>query len=320
MRALLIAMLALSFALAVAGCPTPPHVVVDAGPEPGSDAGFTPGGVDPTTYCESIVDFFCPFYLRCGRMAVADVDACRPVFLEACNARFEPTFVSLANAGLLELSQDGIDACKAHLDSVQCDQQVQDLDGPCSTMWVGKQAAGKPCAFDNESFTCAPGTACVLDPTFCGTCERVVDDGASCTETSVTCATTSSCDQQTFQCLARKKPGESCDAANRCVLGAICDNAVCVAPSYVGVGDACDFSHRCPFASQCIQGTCTASVELGASCSASVPCDSGFCSAGQDGTCEPLVAQGAPCSNSAQCQTGVCDSTACKVVPSACFP
>ena len=69
---------------------------VDAGkPDaPREDAGVA-RAVD---YCESIVDFFCPFYLRCGRIAESDLASCRQTFLETCNAVYEPRYVALEAA------------------------------------------------------------------------------------------------------------------------------------------------------------------------------------------------------------------------------
>ena len=51
--------------------------------------------LDPTNYCETTVDMFCSFYLRCGRIAADSSEDCRQVFLETCNERFEPIYVSL---------------------------------------------------------------------------------------------------------------------------------------------------------------------------------------------------------------------------------
>ena len=116
---------------------------------------FVPSGA--VDYCEAIEPFFCDFYVRCGRMAVADVASCKDAFLTSCNAVFEPRYVELEAAGLLALDLDGIAACEAHLETVACDQQIQELDGPCGTMWVGQQPAGASCGLDVEFFVCAPG-------------------------------------------------------------------------------------------------------------------------------------------------------------------
>jgi hypothetical protein len=302
--------------LTLAACPAdgPPPI---EGPDAGAGAD---AGVQASDYCESIVDFFCPYYLRCGRMAVADEPECRAVFLEACNARYEPTYVSLAEAGLLALSEEGIAACRAHLADVPCEEQLLDLDGPCATMWQGSQPVGAACGFDVESFTCAPGAACVLDVTFCGTCRRVVDDGERCDIGAVACKRESRCNDDGI-CAARRKPGESCSPQDRCVLGAVCDGDVCRGPAYVGVGEACDFERRCPYASACLEGACRAAAELSEPCGPLIPCDSGFCrfDATNEGTCVELVAQGGACSRGEQCQTGVCIEGRCSIVPSACF-
>jgi hypothetical protein len=258
-------------------------------------------------------------------MAADDVDECRAVFLPACNARFEPSYVALEGEQLLTLSRAGLDACAAHLDGVACEDQLLDLDGPCADMWRGAQPEGERCGFDIESFVCAPGTLCTLDVTFCGVCETVVEDGARCDVAGATCARESTCEAGT--CVARKRVGEPCGAGDRCVLGAFCANDLtCRGPAYVGVGDACDFESRCPFRSECVDGTCVLAVGQGDSCGAATPCDSGgYCDlqggggAGAEGVCVELVAQGGACELGAQCQTGVCAEETCLVLPGACF-
>lgn len=313
------ALASLTLVLAVTACPSPPTPIErdDAGVVPADAGVLDEDVVAASEYCESIVDFFCPYYLRCGRMAAASVDECREVFLPACNARFEPSYVSLESEGLLHLSQAGLAACAAHLDDVACEQQLLDLDGPCAAMWKGTQPAGAACGFDIESFVCAPGTACVLDVTFCGTCEAVVADGARCDVGEVTCARESTCVEGT--CTPRKRTGEACAAGERCVLGAFCNtDLICEGPSYVGVGETCDFENRCPFRSECREDQCRLAGAVGDACSATAPCDSGgFC---RDEICIDLVAQGGACAQSAECQTGVCAEGRCTVLPGACFP
>ncbi|MBI1945530.1 MAG: hypothetical protein HYS27_07530 [Deltaproteobacteria bacterium] len=294
---------------AMAACP-PANPEPDAGADP-VDAGST--GADG--YCEDIVDFFCAFYLRCGRMAVADEAACRPVFLEACNARYEPSYAALEAAGLLTLSSAGVGQCRAHLESAACDQVQLELQGPCGAMWLGTQPADAPCGFDVETFTCAPGTLCVIDLTLCGRCTTVVADGESCSGADVTCGADSFCNEQGL-CAARKPAGEACGTGDRCVLGTTCTDATCVGPSYTTVGEPCDFATRCPYASRCLGGVCVAAVGLGGTCGPGAPCDSGWC---DDGTCAPLYAQSEPCTDDEQCQTGACAADGCAPHPSVCF-
>ncbi len=304
-RAAVLAVIAL-----VAACPRAP-TVLDAGTDP-VDAGSAAAD----GYCEAIAPFFCAFYLRCGRMAVADEAACAPVFLEACNARYEPSWAALEAAGLLALSVTGIEQCRAHLASAACDDVQLELQGPCAAMWVGAQPAGAPCGIDVESFVCAPGTACVLDLSLCGTCTAVLDDGASCAGSDGTCGADSHCNDDDV-CAPRKRATEACAVGDRCVLGTTCTDEVCAGPSTTTVGQPCDFTTRCPYASRCLGGTCVATVPLGGACSPTAPCDSGWCD--DAGRCAPLVAQGGACTDDEQCQTGACAGTSCAALPSACI-
>lgn len=319
LRVICVAAAAAAAAL-TAACP-PPAIDRDAGPDALVDAGVDEDVAPAVDYCESIVGFFCPYYLRCGRMAAESVEECTDVFLAACNARFEPSYLSLEAAGLLNLSRAGLAACEDHLSEVACDEQLLDLDGPCGTLWRGTQAVGEECGFDIESFVCAPGAACTIDVTFCGVCERVVADGERCDSDGVTCARESSCEDG--RCVARSRVGEACGAGERCVLGAVCNaDSVCEGPSYVGLGDACDnFANRCPFRSECIDDVCVLAVGIDDTCGAATPCDSGgFCDAASE-TCVELVPQGGACELSAECQTGVCgDGNTCTSLPGVCFP
>jgi hypothetical protein len=262
-------------------------------PSPAPDAGSAVVDAGPTgaaAYCETIVDFFCPFYVRCGRMAVADVAACRAPFLESCEAKYEPTYVALEGAGLLTLSSTGVDACRAHLDDVPCADQPLDLDGPCAGMWVGTRPAGAACGFDVESFVCAPGTQCVLGLDLCGTCRTVVP------------------------------LDEACGGETTCARDAVCSDGICAprertAPTYVDEGDPCDFERRCPYLTKCVDGFCARQALLDEACAEAPGCASGWC---DDGTCAPFVAAGGACTASGQCRTA-CVDDACRGTPSACF-
>ena len=268
----------------LAACPPAP-APRDAGAA-AADAGYA-----ATSYCETIVGFFCPFYVRCGRMAVADVDACRAPFLESCEAKYEPVYAALVDAGLLRASAEGVAACRAHLDDVACAEQPLDLDGPCAGMWVGTQPAGASCGFDVESFVCDPTTTCVLGLDLCGTCRTVVPLDAAC--------------------------GGDLDVA--CARDATCSDGACVArtrsaATYVDEGDACDFERRCRYLNRCVDGRCARQGLLDEACGPA-GCASGWC---DDGTCAPLRDEGDACAASAECRTA-CVDDACRGVPSSCF-
>lgn len=269
-------------------------------------------------YCERIVTFFCPFYVRCGRMAgVNSVSVCEDVFLEQCNATYEPRYVDLEKAGLLELQQAGIDACAAHLEETPCEAQIRDLDGPCGEMWRGTQPAGGACAFDVESLVCAPGTACALGLDLCGECRTIALPGAPCgaaTTEPVSCGPAASCVDG--RCLGHVALGDPCASGQRCALGTQCIGGVCQGPVYVDLGEPCDQLRRCGYKSHCEGGVCVADALLDESC-ATTNCASGYC--GIDDTCVERAAAGSSCVTSSQCKSGLCQGGLCQSLPGACF-
>lgn len=279
----------------------------------GGAGGDAPFGA--AVYCEAIVDFFCDFYVRCGRMAVDSVEACRDPFLETCNAGIEHRYVDLEDAGLLSLDADGLAACEAHLDQVACEQQVFELTGPCAGVWRGHQPAGAACGLDVESFVCAPTTACVLGLDLCGECRTTAPIGGDCSASDTTCAADAFCDAG--QCRARIQIGQPCGTDDRCVLGGSCESGACVGRTFVAVGESCDADRRCPYLAACIAGTCVQAARLGESCAQDALCESGRC--GASGVCEAPLADGAPCSTGAHCASGSCDGQTCQPLPSGCF-
>lgn len=290
---------------------------VDGGPGSDDDGG-PDGPPQASEYCERIEGFFCDFYVRCGRMAgVTTTEECRAIFREQCNARYEPRYVDLEEAGLLALDAAGIDACRDHLADVSCEAQIRDLDGACGAMWVGRQPAGGPCGFDVESLVCEPGTACTLGLDFCGECRPAVADGQACgaeSETPVSCGANASCEDGV--CVARVPVGGACTPDDRCVLGAFCDDGVCRGPRYVGPGETCDQVNRCNYKSHCAGGVCVEDAMLDESC-ADTECASGWCSS--DDVCQALLSAGASCTSSLQCSSGLCLEGVCRQLPGPCF-
>ena len=278
----------------------------------GGGGGAAPGASD---YCETIVDFFCDFYLRCGRMAVSSVEQCRPRFLESCNSQFEGRYVDLANAGLLSLDADGLSACEAHLDTVACEQQIFELQGPCASIWRGSQPAGAPCGLDVEFFVCEPASECVLGLDLCGECRALVAIGGDCSGADTACGSAAFCDAGS--CRARKQNGEACGPDDRCMAGSGCAGGLCSGPSFVTLGESCGNDRRCPYLSACIAGVCSATAGIGESCGSDLECENDFC--GDAGNCEAPHANGQSCASSGQCQSGLCEASVCRALPSACI-
>lgn len=286
----------------------------DAGEEP--DAGEVSDDVDAARYCEEIEPFFCSFYLRCNRIAATDEEGCRALFRETCPERYLPRYLGLAQAGMLKLSRAGLATCRAHLDTVACEKQVFDVDGPCRGMWVGTQPAGSACGLDIESFVCAPGSRCVLGLNLCGTCEPTARVGEACGE-GTSCEDTARCIDG--HCAARARFGETCDETLGCLLGLSCTNGICTAPGRASEGEACGANIRCPYATVCTQGACRKQALMGEACSGSPGCASGWCSNPQGGTCEHLKPAGAACNYAIECATGPCREHVCEPSPSACI-
>jgi hypothetical protein len=280
--------------------------------EPDTDTDAEPPGA--SDYCESIVDSFCEFYLRCGRMDVDSVEACRDPFLESCNAVFEPQYAALEAAGLLSLSARGLAACEAHLADVACEQQVFELAGPCSGLWEGTQAAGQPCGLDVEFYVCEPSAACTIGLDFCGTCETVLEPRDDCSVEGVTCGPDGFCDDGA--CRDRVPNGGACSREDRCMAGSACIDATCQGPSFVGEGDACDSTRRCPYLTTCIGGVCSPTARIGEACSAATPCDAGTCEAG---TCVAPRDDGEACDGNGGCSSGMCIDGTCAPRPSGCI-
>lgn len=277
----------LALMLLLVGCADP---VVDEDTAP-------PGASD---YCEATVDLFCPFYLRCGWTAAIDEASCRDSFLETCNAVYEPRWVALADAGLLELDPDGLAACEEHLSTLTCGAQQTELQGPCGELWNGLVPEGGGCGVGLENFVCDDSSACVLDLSFCGTCKPMVADGEACS-TDLRCARESACVDDV--CVARARLGEVCSEAVPCYVGAQCAEGVCTDDERVAVGDSCGAGLDCPYTASCVSGTCVADALLGESCT-SRNCASGWC----DGAvCQTFKEPGDLCSAAQECGSYQCD-------------
>jgi hypothetical protein len=285
------------------------HGLSACGSDP--DPAFVPRGA--SDYCEAIEPFFCTFYVRCGRMDVATAVECKEAFLTSCNGVYEPRYVDLEAAGLLALDVAGIASCRQHLETVACDQQIQELAGPCADMWRGLQPQGARCGLDVESFVCARDTECVLGLDFCGDCRPLVGVGMTCVAGSDTCGSNGFCDAGT--CVARVRNGEPCTPSGRCMTGSLCENSVCTPPSFVGRGEACDQRHRCPYLTACMGGICWPTAGIGELCGTDGQCELGFC----DGVCQDPRANGDACTRPGQCSSGLCDGSTCQARPSACI-
>ncbi|MEE2643325.1 MAG: hypothetical protein VYD19_00195 [Myxococcota bacterium] len=271
-------------------------------------------------YCEQSVALFCPFYLRCGKIVAEDLATCRSTFLEAGNAVYEPRYIALEEAGLLELSKAGEvwEQCATHLETVACEVQVFDLDGPCAQLWRGLQPIGGTCGVGIESFVCQPESACRLNLNFCGRCEAALPLDAPCAQggEETRCGSDAICDARTGRCVPRGFVGDLCDSREACRVGLSCREGRCVGPTTSRVGEACGQGLRCPYRSECIAGLCIESSLLGEPCGTERGCASGWCDGAR---CQAFSPVGAPCARGDRCTSGRCDGGRCAPLLSACF-
>jgi hypothetical protein len=288
-----------------------------AGQEPdAADAEVEPMPATARDYCETTREMFCAYYMRCGRINAASYEACLTIFDETCNAVYEPHYVALEDDGRLMLSEEGIDVCREHLETLECSTQIFDLDGPCAAVWVGRSAPGLPCGPGIGSFVCSEGSTCVLDLSFCGTCQATVEVGEPCGPDVGRCEETATCVEGT--CVRRGRPGDACGESSPCALSASCVDGVCRRYNVVAVGDVCDANNRCPYNAVCVGGRCQSQAGIGEACAQPGQCRSGYCDVGA-GECKPLQTAGTACTSSLQCVSGVCASGQCDALPSACF-
>ena len=277
-----------------------------------ADAAEMQDSLLPEEYCETTVDMFCEFYLRCDRMAAESMDDCREVFLETCNERYEPIYTALVEAGRLSLSRAGTASCRAHLRSVECDRQVFDLDDGCKDMWVGSGGEGAPCSIGIESFVCGPALSCEIGSNLCGECRTSAFLGKRCAG-NADCIGDYVCIDG--RCTPRGRPGDACEESRQCAVGTRCEDSVCRSFIRARLGEPCDQIRRCPYRSVCSGGVCVKTSALGESCTPNVGCMSGFC----DEVCRPLKSIGTPCESAMECRHGRCTEGECGPTISACL-
>ena len=274
------------------------------------------GALSTESYCARIVEFFCPFYLRCGRIAEADLASCTKTFMETCVQVHQPHYRALELAGLLRVSDAGLAACRQHLETVPCEQQLLDLEGPCRGIWQGRQAAHGACGINYDAFICGPQETCIVGPSLCGQCEAAAPSGGSC-DTTTHCRYPDKCVAE--RCVRPALPAESCGDARNCIAGASCVAGSCVARSFVTPGAPCDAARRCPYRSVCLGGRCVRTGLLGEACDSGLqPCASGYCDPDTK-RCTAFRGEGEACSEGYHCRSGRCLGERCPGLLSSCL-
>ncbi|MFU8805227.1 MAG: hypothetical protein ACNA8W_15540, partial [Bradymonadaceae bacterium] len=291
---------------------TDQDAVIDA-IDTGPDASLPPGARE---YCETTREMFCSYYMRCGRMHAGSHEECLTYFDETCNAVYEPRYAVLEDEAMLRLSEEGIEACAAHLEAVECTWQIFDLDGPCEAIWEGLAPPTAPCGPGIDGFVCGSDTTCVLNLTFCGTCQATVEVGEACGEGGGRCEQTATC--VGGFCVERGRPGDACSQEAPCALGASCTDGFCARFEVVSVDDACGAYQRCPYNAVCMGGVCKPQVGIDEACVQPGHCRSGYCDM-DDEKCRELKAPTEVCTSSMECLSGSCAEGHCAPMLSGCF-
>lgn len=289
------------------------HEEMSHSPDLGQDMMTAP--LTASTYCDATRELFCDYYMRCGRINAADKQECLALFDESCNAVYQPRYVALEDAGALAISSQGVEACRVHLKTVECEQQRSDLDGPCADIWQGLRAPETPCAPGIESLVCQSGSTCVLTTNGCGTCRATVAAGQECGVGMARCESGASCLEG--RCVTRGLPGQACGTSAPCAIGLSCTDGTCRGPQIVAVGQPCDQGRRCTYNALCEEGICQSQRGIGQSCVASYQCRSGRCEPNSK-VCSPRQTLEQPCASADECQSGRCDEGLCAPFLSVC--
>jgi hypothetical protein len=131
-------------------------------------------------------------------------------------------------------------------------------------------AAGASCTFKDK---CVSGYLCTATETTAGTCAKRRGLGEDCLTISYgqgvtygNCGFDTYCDRTTNKCVARKKPGASCDPNDvfaECVGYASCEGTPPVCLEAPGSGDPCGATDQphCLLNLDCLSGTCQFTAE-----------------------------------------------------------
>lgn len=120
-------------------------------------------------------------------------------------------------------------------DNMYCDEERR-----C----VALKGEGDDCTtFDDNSFACQPGLACVWGSHVDAECVRIPSLGQACVFGMCDLATT--CDPTTSTCQPPRQLGEACAAKNQCVWDHFCDPNTGTCTKRPSVGQACTLDSWC---------------------------------------------------------------------------
>jgi hypothetical protein len=209
-----------------------------------------------------------------------------------------------------EALRDARAACAAKMQEASCDEEIKECEVP-----AGSLADGAGCATRTQ----CQSKFCKLDNTGCGTCEKLIAEGGTCSS-AIDCAAgkdeLAGCEFKdrgpTGKCAVYKvaKSGQTCSAESLCDTKSHCDVADEAATSgkclaNINKGGTCDNSRACRPGLVCQNKKCAEKPKEGDACDAIDDCADGLAC---DSTCKPVVYVGAreACDSVHRCARGRC--------------
>lgn len=259
--------------------------------------------------CAALTACGCPFDSY-GTTACVDVQ----------RGRCEKSIVAyLGGVSIGALLFDGVaaNACIAAFDQLgtSCEKPSErNRPDACRSLFVDTAAVGGACSSYSAGLLCAGGQG-VCDPQM-GTCKSLPKQGESC-QPANRCAAGLVCEGGA--CVPRSGAGGKCLSDNGCQAGLTCGpNNTCTAG--LAAGSKCNVTDQCAAGLACPGGVCATAAADGQVCVSDVCASGHYCVPGPpQQVCRPKVGANEPCNMPDSCQAGLyCDfsvGSLCEPIP-----
>ncbi len=259
--------------------------------------------------CAALTACGCPFDSY-GTTACVDVQ----------RGRCEKSIVAyLGGVSIGALLFDGVaaNACIAAFDQLgtSCEKPSErNRPDACRSLFVDTAAVGGACSSYSAGLLCAGGQG-VCDPQM-GTCKSLPKQGESC-QPANRCAAGLVCEGGA--CVPRSGAGGKCLSDNGCQAGLTCGpNNTCTAG--LAAGSKCNVTDQCAAGLACLGGVCATAAADGQVCVSDVCASGHYCVPGPpQQVCRPKVGANEPCNMPDSCQAGLyCDfsvGSLCEPIP-----
>jgi len=253
-----------------------------------------------------------------------------------------PALNEAVQDGRVEISREGLDACKAYLADGDCNEYeepevavgcqpptVPEETGPCAPgkLFIGKLVEGQDCSSGAFTFECAPGYRCGTGSGLGvnGRCVRLRQVTETCVIDS-DCDTGLYCSELDGTCKAFSKKGETCAYADRndpapieetllvkCSPQLACNPLTELCVEACQAGATCETNADCDEDQElsCILSRCSKLRQLDQPCAETLNCAEGLrCATNPQApaelSCQPTLPLNAPCTAGTDCDSGYC--------------